>query len=100
MRQLLPPRRDSELFDFEHDGITYRASASRFENGSLAELFLDGGKPDTAVAIIGRDLAVAASLALQYGCPVDTLRKALSHLSDGRAAGPLGAAIDLLEAHQ
>jgi hypothetical protein len=40
------------------------------------------------------DCAIAASLALQYGCPADVLRKALSRDSHGRANGPLGAALD------
>lgn len=96
-RDLLPNRRRSELLNFEHDGFRYRASVSRFSDGRLAEVFLDGGKPDTTVAVVGRDLAVAASLALQHGCPVETLRKALSRLSTGAAAGPLGALLDLIE---
>jgi hypothetical protein len=69
---------------------------SRFPDGRLAEVFLHGGKPDSAIAIVGHDLAVAASLALQHGCPVATLRGALSCLSSGAAAGPLGALIDIV----
>ena len=95
-RETLPRRRSSELFNFEHEGIRYRASVSRFPDGRPGEIFIDGGKPDTAVAVMGRDLAVAASLALQFGCPLGTLQKALSRLSNGDAAGPLGVLIDLL----
>ena len=43
-----------------------------------------------------RDAAVAASLLLQHGCQVDTLRKALTRNSDGSASGPLSRALDLL----
>jgi hypothetical protein len=43
-----------------------------------------------------RDAAVAASLLLQHGCHVDTLRKALTRNSDGSASGPLAHALDLL----
>jgi ribonucleoside-diphosphate reductase alpha chain len=43
-----------------------------------------------------RDAAVAASLLLQHGCPVDTLRRALTRNSDGSASGPLAHALDLL----
>jgi ribonucleoside-diphosphate reductase alpha chain len=42
-------------------------------------------------------VAVAASLALQFGCPADTLRKALLRLTNGSAAGPLGRLLDLAE---
>lgn len=100
MRKILATRGRSELLDFDHDGIKYRASASRFDDGNLAEVFLDAAKPDTAVAIVGRDLAVAASLTLQHGCPAETLRKALSRLADGRAAGPLGTLLDHLEGNE
>ncbi len=96
-RRRLQNRRGSEAFSFEHEGFRYRACVSRFADGRLAEIFLDGGKPDTGVAIVGHDLAIAASLALQFGCPVDTLRKALCRLSSGAAAGPLGALLDIVE---
>jgi ribonucleoside-diphosphate reductase alpha chain len=43
-----------------------------------------------------RDAAVAASLLLQHGCPVDTLRRALTRNGDGSASGPLAKALDLL----
>jgi hypothetical protein len=98
IRHRLPDRRRGETFTFEHDGISYRANVSRFADGRLAEIFLNGGKkPNTAVAVIGHDLAVTASLALQHGCPVGTLRKALLRLSNGSAAGPLGRLLDLAE---
>jgi hypothetical protein len=42
------------------------------------------------------DSAIAASLALQYGCPADVLRKALSRDTRGRANGPLGCALDAI----
>jgi hypothetical protein len=97
-RETLPNRRRGNAFTFEHDGISYRANVSRFADGRLAEIFLNGGeKPNTAVAVIGHDLAVTASLALQHGCPADTLRKALLRLSNGSAAGPLGRLLDLAE---
>jgi ribonucleoside-diphosphate reductase alpha chain len=96
-REILPNRRRGEAYSFEHDGIRYRANVSRFADGRLAEVFLDAAKADSGVGIVGRDLAVAASLALQFGCPVETLRKALVRLSNGAAAGPLGALLDLAE---
>jgi hypothetical protein len=41
-----------------------------------------------------RDAAVAASLALQFGCPLEVLQRALLRDSHGRPSTPLGAAID------
>ena len=63
---------------------------------SLAEIFLNTRKHGTAVDVNARDAAVAASLLLQHGCHVDTLRNALTRNSDGSASGPLARALDLL----
>jgi excisionase family DNA binding protein len=43
-----------------------------------------------------RDSAVVCSIALQYGVPLETIRKALMRDSQGRPNGPLGAALDLI----
>jgi hypothetical protein len=39
---------------------------------------------------------VAASLALQHGCPLETLQRALLRDSHGRPSTPLGAAVDII----
>jgi len=96
MRSRLPSRRASETFDFEVGGLHYRATISRFpEGGCVAEIFLcnkSGSQADSNV----RDAAVAASLAFQYGCPLDVLRNALLRDLRGKAATPLGVALDLV----
>jgi hypothetical protein len=84
------------LLDFEYGGIRYIAGASRFEDGELAEIFLTAAKHGTAVDVNARDAAVAASFLLQHGCPVDTLRQALTRNCDGSGSGPLAQALDLL----
>ena len=43
-----------------------------------------------------RAAAVAASLLLQHGCSVDTLRQALTRNGDGSGSGPLARALDLI----
>src|SRR5262245_34346862 len=95
-RRRLPNRRGHELVDFEHCGIRYTAGIGRFEDGRLAEIFLNTAKHGTAVDTNARDAAVAASLLLQHGCSVDTLRLALTRNGDGSASGPLAHALDLL----
>jgi hypothetical protein len=40
-RERLPNRRGHELLSFEHGGIHYIAGVGRFENGDLAEIFLN-----------------------------------------------------------
>jgi hypothetical protein len=95
-RERLPNRREHELLDFEHAGIRYTAGIGRFEDGALGEIFLNAAKQGTTVDANARDAAVAASLLLQYGCPVETLRSALMRNGDGSASGPLAHALDLL----
>jgi ribonucleoside-diphosphate reductase alpha chain len=92
----LPNRRGHELVDFEHGGIRYTAGIGRFEDGELAEIFLNTAKHGTAIDTNARDAAVAASLLLQHGCLVETLSRALTRNADGSASGPLAHALDLL----
>jgi hypothetical protein len=39
---------------------------------------------------------LTCSLALQFGAELETIRKALCRDGQGRASGPLGAALDIL----
>src|SRR6516225_5911518 len=95
-RQRLPNRRAHQLLTFQHGGIRYTAGIGRFEDGTLAEIFLNTAKQGTAIDVNARDAAVAASLLLQHGCSVDTLRQALTRNGDGSGCGPLACALDLL----
>jgi ribonucleoside-diphosphate reductase alpha chain len=93
-RERLPNRRASVVFDLELRGLKYTASFSRFADGRVAEIFLQNHKPSSQSDSNARDAAVAASLALQFGCPLEVLRRALLRDADGQASTPLGAAID------
>lgn len=98
-RLALSQRRHAEAFEFEHDGIRYRASVSRFGEpltGPIAEVFLEGGRIGSSVQALGRDCAVLASLALQFGCPIETIQKALTRVDDATPAGPMGRVMDVL----
>ena len=95
-REPLPNRREHELVDFEHGGFKYIGGIGRFADGRLAEVFLNVAKTGTAIENHARDAAVTASLALQYGTPVDMIRHALTRNGDGSASGALGTLIDLL----
>jgi hypothetical protein len=97
IRRRLPNRRPQELIDFEHEGRRYTAGISRFEDGQLAEVFVNvSGRTGGMVEALARDTAVAVSLCLQFGCDVETLRRALMRDSHGRASGPVGELLDPL----
>jgi hypothetical protein len=90
-RERLPNRRAAEVFDFEHGGRRWTATFSCFANGRIAEVFLSAPKESPLVEL-AQDTAIVASLALQHGCQLETLRHALR----GRGMGPLGAALEAL----
>jgi ribonucleoside-diphosphate reductase alpha chain len=95
-RVRLPARRASTTFEVEALGLRFTVSASRYPDGQPAEIFVTNHRAGSAAGIMASDAAIAASLALQFGCPVDVLRKALSRDSAGRATSPLGVGLDLL----
>jgi ribonucleoside-diphosphate reductase alpha chain len=95
-RKRLPNRRAHELIDFSHDGLRYTAGIGPFEDGRLAEIFLDVGKAGTQLETVARDATITASLLFQQGASADTLRHAITRKGDGSAAGPLGALLDIL----
>lgn len=99
VRRRLPNRRECEIIAFEHGGIRFQAGVGRFATGELAEIFLTvPGKVGSQADVNARDAAIAASLLLQHGCPVRSLRRALTRNGDGSAGSPLAAALDLLAA--
>ena len=97
-RKRLPDRRHSEILELELHGLRYTASFSRFADGGVAEVFLQNHKPGSQSDANARDAAVAASLALQHGCPLETLQRAVLRDPQGCASTPLGAAIDHITA--
>ena len=95
-REYLPDRRPSLVFDLELNGLRFTASYSCFPDGRVAEIFLQNHKPGSQSDANARDAAVAASLALQFGCPLQTLQRAVLRDSTGRPSTPLGIAIDAI----
>jgi hypothetical protein len=95
-RRRLANRRASVTFDLESQGLRFTATVSRFHDGTVAEVFLQNHKAGSMTCINAQDAAVVCSLALQYGVPLDVIRKALMRDAQGKASGPLGAALDLI----
>ena len=97
LRSRLPNRRKHSVVTFTtDDGFSFTAGLGYFEDGRLAEIFLNAGKVGTAIETNARDSAVVASLALQHGVSPEVIRRALSRNENGEASGPLGTLLDLL----
>jgi hypothetical protein len=97
-RRRLPNRRFSETFAVEVQGMRFTATISRFDDGQLAEVFLSNHRAGSDADANACDAAVVASIALQYGVPLEVIRKALMRDARARPRTPLGAALDLIEA--
>ena len=97
-RQRLPNRRAAETFELEVASLRYTATLGRYADGTVGEIFLQNHKPGSQSDSNARDAAVAASLALQHGCPLETLQRALLRDSHARPSTPLGAAFDIIAA--
>jgi len=95
-RERLPNRRAAETFEVKANGLRYPVTVGRFADGRIAEIFIQNSKPGSTSDCYMRDAGISASLALQYGCPLETLRRAL--LRDPRRvpSTPIGCALDLL----
>ena len=94
----LPNRRRSETFSFECSNLHYTATVSWFDDGRLGEVFLGNHRADSHADACARDSGILASIALQFGAPIDVLRKALLRDSQGRPSTPIGCALDRLAA--
>lgn len=92
MRAKLPNRRGADVVTFPHGGRAWTATFGRFDNGRISEIFLDAPK-ESPIADAARESAILASLALQYGCDVQTI----CHALNGRDASPIGTAFALID---
>jgi hypothetical protein len=96
-RERLPGCRASTSFTFACGPHRYVATISYFPGTDrLAEIFLGNGRAGSDVDAAAKDSAVVALIALQYGVPVEVIRKALMRAAQGRASGPLGVALDAI----
>jgi hypothetical protein len=93
-RRRLPNRRSSVTFNFECASLRYSCTASWFDTGELGEVFLGNHRADSHADACAREAAILASIALQFGAPLDILRKALLRDQRGNASTPIGVALD------
>jgi hypothetical protein len=94
-RKKLRDRRAHWLYRFECNGQKYTGGIGRFDDGRIAEIFINGAKVGSAAEANAQDAAIVASLALQHGCPLETLRHAL--IRTGGSGGPLATLLDEVE---
>jgi hypothetical protein len=93
----LPNKHASTNFSIEVSGMAYTATASFIPGTNrLYELFLNNQKSGSMADTNARDAAILLSFAIQYGAPIEPIRRALCRDADGNALGPVAAALDLI----
>jgi hypothetical protein len=95
-RRLLPQRRAATSLSLHFGSVDYVVTLGHFEDGSPAEVFIDGAKAGSDIQAMSRDAAILISLALQFGCPIETLRRAITRNSDGTPQSIVGAVLDTM----
>jgi hypothetical protein len=95
-RERLPQRRRSVTFNFECAALRYTATVGFYSNGQIGEIFLGNHRADSHADACAKDSAILASVALQYGVPLDVLRRALLRDQRGNASTPIGITLDML----
>jgi hypothetical protein len=94
VRDRLPNRRQAINTSFERDGARFEMTAGYYPDGRAGEIFLSADRANSLLDFLMSDAAILASLALQYGCPLDDIRHALKRDIRGEASSPIGEALD------
>lgn len=91
-------RRRSETFEIEFGGLNkhHTITLGFYDDGSLGEMFITGGKSGELVEAIARDGAVLLSMALQHGVALDTIKHALTRDSFDNPLSIIGVVVDRL----
>jgi hypothetical protein len=93
-RDVFPNKRRSINTSFERDGARFEMTAGYYPDGRVGEIFLNADRANSLLDFLMSDAAILASLALQYGAPLDQIQHALKRDARGLAASPIGAALD------
>jgi hypothetical protein len=96
-RERLPWRRFAISTSFERDGASFEMTAGFYPDGRPGEIFLNADRANSLLDFLMSDAAILASLALQYGAPLDEIRHALKRTTSGEPASPIGAALNRIE---
>ena len=80
VRQRLPKRRMSQTTSFAVGGAEGYLTAGTYDDGRLGEIFLKLGKQGSTLAGVMDAFALAVSVALQYGVPLETYVEKFTNL--------------------
>lgn len=91
-RLVLANRRPALTYDLEFWGQRFAVTV---DPAGLAEAFVSShAKAGSSTEAAIRDACILFSLARQYGCPLETIARALTRNADGTPSTPIGAVVD------
>lgn len=101
-RRKLPDRRPNLTFKLAHrttSGAVHHfhvtAGLYDYRSTDVGEVFVNtAGKAGNEADVMAADAAVAISLALQYGCPLEVISAAMKRNPDGSPMGLLSRVLD------
>lgn len=93
-RERLPDRRHAETQAIKRDNLKIQMTVGTYPDGRVGEIFLTAEHANSLLDVLMHDAAIITSLALQFGCPLETIRHALKRDAQGIAASPIGTALD------
>jgi hypothetical protein len=98
-RRALPACRHCETFELPFGGLNraHTVTVGYYPDGSIGEVFINGGKSGEQVEAIARDGAVLLSMLLQHGVSLDTLRHAITRDGQGQPSSIIGVVVDRLD---
>ena len=96
-RDRLPNRRSAITTSFQRDGARFEMTIGHYPDGRPGEIFLAADRANSLLDSLMSDAAILASLALQYGAPLDVIRHAVKRDFRGDASSPIGTALDRIE---
>ena len=95
MRNRLGNRRACDSFICRFDNNNYHTSIGFFEDGSVAEIFIDSDKVTSLMSSMLKDSAIIISLCLQNGVSIFDIKESLLRMEDKKKpASPVSEIID------
>jgi len=95
-REPLPLRRIAISWSARFYNREFAITAGLYPSGRIGEVFAMSDKIGSDMQALTRDGAILISLALQHGCPLETMQHAISRNPDNTASSFIGALIDEL----
>ena len=95
-RRRLPQRRSSVTFELNFWGQKFAVGIGYYPDGRIGEVFVSTNKTGGQIEALARDAAILISIALQFGAPLETIKRALTRDARDEPSSLAAAVVDLM----